>query len=378
MKTIIFAISFLAISLFTGCSPKIVQKQEISQAKIQEAQWDDLEGFEEDNLKVALEVFRKDCVASYKNKNLKDICLKANDSNLTKDAKAFFTSNFTPYKLIGKDKKETGLITGYYEPALRGSLYPTKEFKYPIYEVPSDLVTIKLASAYPELKKYRLRGKLVKGNVVIPYMTREEIEKRSNRYNRALKPICYVANKVDLFFLHIQGSGKINLPDGNILYVGYAQQNGRPYYSIGRKLIEDGYLKKEEVSLQSIKKWLKENPARVDEILNLNQSYVFFKRNMQGATGSLGIELVANRNLAVDTNYIPLGFPVFLSTTNPITKKPINQLMVAADTGGAIKGDIRADYFFGSNLDAEELAGKMKQQGMLYMLIPKSIDKKED
>lgn len=378
MKTILFAISFLAISLFTGCSPKIVQKQEISQAKIQKASWDDLEGFEQDNLQVALEVFRKDCVASQKNQNLKDVCIKVNDSNLTKDPKEFFVSNFTPYKLIGEDKKETGLITGYYEPSLRGSLYQTAKYKYPVYETPTDLITIKLDSAYPDLKKYRLRGKLVKNNTIIPYMSREQIESRHNRYNRALKPICFVEDKIDLFFLHIQGSGKINLPNGKIIYVGYAQQNGRKYYSIGRKLIEDGYLTKEEVSLQSIKKWLKQNPAKVDEILNLNESYVFFRRNTQGATGSLGIELVPNRNLAVDTSYIPLGFPVFLSTTNPISKKPINQLMIAADTGGAIKGEIRADYFFGSNLDAEELAGKMKQEGTLYMLVPKSIDKKED
>jgi len=371
------SVFFVALFIFAGCSAKIEQKKEISNAKIQQADWDELIGFETDDLQMALSVFKKDCKKSQKYDNLTAICEKTNDVNATANAKEFFTSNFTPYKLVGEDKKQAGLITGYYEPLLHGNIYKTKKYQYPIYSVPTDLLTIDLTEAYPDLKDYVLRGKLV-GNKVLPYKTRKELDAIDNRYDKYLKPICYVDDKIDLFFLHIQGSGKVKLQNGKILNIAYGQQNGRQYYSIGRKLIELGAIEAKDVSLQSIKKWLNENPERIDEILNLNDSYVFFYKSSQAATGSLGTQLTANRNLAVDKNYIPLGFPVFINTTNPVTNKPINQLMVAADTGGAIKGQIRADYFFGNGKVAEELAGKMKQQGILYMLIPNTIKQKEE
>jgi len=134
-------------------------------------------------------------------------------------------------------------------------------------------------------------------------------------------------------------------------------------------------VKKEDMSLQAIKKWLKKNPTQINEILNLNPSYIFFVQTKKDATGSLGVELQAQRNIAVDPDYIPLGFPVFLNTTNPIDQKPLNKLVIAADTGGAIKGQIRADLFFGNGIGAQELAGKMKQNGKMFILIPKNIDK---
>lgn len=364
----------LFIFILTGCSVKIEQKKEISQAKIQKAQWEELKGFDTDNLTLALEVFKKDCQKAVRYDTLKDICKKAEDTNTTTDPKEFFKTNFTPYKLIGENNKDEGLITGYYEPLLFGNLYKTAKYKYPLYAVPQDLLTIDMSSAYPSLKNYRLRGKL-DGNKVIPYDTREEIEANNKDHN---KVICYVDDKIDLFFLHIQGSGKVQLPNGKILNIAYAQQNGRPYYSIGRKLVEMNALKLEDVSLQSIKQWLVENPELIDEILHLNQSYVFFRNSSKSATGSLGTQLVANRNLAVDREYIPLGFPVFINTTNPISKEPINQLMIAADTGGAIKGEIRADFFFGNGKEAELLAGNMKQKGNLYIFIPNTTLKSEE
>jgi len=370
-RSILFVITVL---IFAGCSSAtnnlIYNKQDITQAKLEKANWNDLKGFNTDNLDKALKVFKKDCKQSEKYKKLEDVCLKA---SVSIDGIYFFKQNFQPYKLLSNNS-DKGIITGYYEPLLQGSITKTSKFRYPIYNVPKDLIMVDVSDVYPELKKYKIRGKLV-GNILIPYDSREDIESKDNKDNEFLKPICFVDNKVDLFFLHIQGSGKVKLRDGSVLNIGYGEQNGRPYYAIGRKLINIGAIKKEDMSLQTIKKWLESNQTKMDKILNLNPSYIFFKTSKKDATGSLGTQLVANRNIAVDTNYIPLGFPVFVNTINPITKKSIDKLVIAADTGGAIKGEIRADFFFGNGFEAKELAGKMKQQGKLYILIPKNIEK---
>ena len=369
----IFLFALLMV-LFTGCATKVEQKPYLSKANLQEVSWDEMAGFEKDNLELSFDVFKKACTKSKRYENLKDICNKANQFEI-ENSKEFFTQYFTPYRLLDENNGQEGLITGYYEPILNGSLVKTDVYKYPIYKTPKDILIVDFGSLYPELKDYRLRGKII-GNKVVPYDSREEIESQNN-----LEAICYVDDKVDLFFLHIQGSGKVKLQDGNIINVGYSQQNGRGYYPVGRKLIEEGYVAKEDMSLQAIRKWLKENPTQIDETLNLNESYIFFAQSKKTATGSLGVPLVANRNLAVDRSYIPLGFPVFIDTTNPLTQTPIQQLMVAADTGGAIKGEIRADFFFGNGEKAEKLAGIMKQKGSLYILIPnniKNIDTKSE
>jgi membrane-bound lytic murein transglycosylase A len=370
MKTLkIFVLFLLSVILFTGCSSKIEQKTNISKANFKTMDWDDLNGFETDNFTKALKVFSKDCLASKKDNRLKNVCLKAEAPMNIENPKDFFKNNFKPYQLISDEDDTTGLITGYYEPLLQGSYTQTKKFQYPIYAVPSNLITVDLSKAHPNLSDYTLRGKL-EGNKVVPYDTRKELADIDYKTSKYLKPICFVDDKIDLFFLHIQGSGKVKLPDGKLINIGYGAQNGHQYYSIGRKLIEIGVIKKEDISLQSIKRWLVANPSRVDEILNLNKSYIFFHKNIKTATGSLGTQLTANRNIAVDRKNIPLGFPVFINTTNPITQEPINQLMVAADTGGAIKGKIRADLFFGNGDKARELAGKMKEDGKLYILLP--------
>ena len=363
MKYIISLTIFFIITLYYSCCQKeYIKKENITQAKLLKVDFKDLDNFYDDNLTLALEVFKKDCKRSKRYKNLKQVCKKA---FIATDAQNFFTTNFTPYQLIGQNNQEDGLITGYYESYLNGSLTKTKKFKYPIYKTPKDLIIVDLAKIYPELKKYRLRGKL-KGDRLIPYDSRESLEKRND-----LEPICYIDNKIDLFFLQIQGSGKIKLQDGTMLNVGYANQNGRRYYSIGRKLIQMGVIKREDISLQTIKQYLENHPDKIDEILNLNESYVFFRKNNQGATGSLGVELVAFRNLAVDRKFIPLGYPVFINTTNPLNNKIISRIAIAADTGGAIKGDIRADFFCGFGEYAKKLAGHMKQKGKLYILLPK-------
>ncbi|PHR70038.1 MAG: peptidoglycan N-acetylmuramoylhydrolase [Arcobacter sp.] len=360
MKTL--ALIILPLFIFTACSPKLYTFKDISKAKMQKMEFSDLQGFEEDNLTLALDVFNKGCKRSKRKELFKNVCEKASTA---KDAKAFFKTNFTPYKLLSKDKKDEGTITGYYEPLLQGSLKKTNIYKYPIYKVPKDMFFVDFSSEYPELKKYRLRGKIVK-NKIVPYDTREEIIKKDK-----LEVILYVDNKVDLFFLHIQGSGKVELRDGSYVNISYANQNGRKYKSVGKFMIKKGYIGNGiDASMQGMKKWFEKNPDLTDITLNHNQSFIFFAKAKRGATGSLGVELVAQRNLAVDRKYIPLGMPVFIQTKNPINKTKVNQVMIAADTGGAIKGDIRADFFYGFGPIAEAHAGRMKEKGKLILLIP--------
>ena len=353
---------FILLFFFVGCQQHITKKPNISQAKLQKISWDNLIGFEDDNLTFALKVFQKDCKAPKIQPYLKEVCKK---SFSVKSAKAFFKNNFEPYRLLDKNNNQNGLITGYYEPILNGSLVKTNIFKYPIYKTPKDLVVVKLSSIYPELKKYRLRGKIV-NNILVPYNTREELQKNK----KILEPLVYLDNKIDGFFLEIQGSGKIKLQNGKIINVAYAQQNGHKYYAIGKKLLQTKKIKRKDLSLKSIKQWCKTNPSKVDKLLNLNKSVVFFKLSKKSATGSLGVQLVAKRNIAVDTRFIPLGSLVFLNTINPQTQKSLNILTVAADTGGAIKGSIRADYFWGNTKEAKENASKMAQKGKLTILIP--------
>lgn len=369
MKNILYVI---LISLFiVSCSSKdetIPPKQTSFEEKstpisgMQKVPFSQIKGFFEDDLNYALEVFKKDCKKSKKFEQLKNVCQKAQYTN---NGTMFFVSNFEPYKLYGNSGNDEGTITGYYEPLLNGSLKKSEKYKYPVYKLPKDLI---ISDSY-NLKNFKSIGKMV-GNKIVPYDTRGEIEKNPN--NKNFEVIAYVDDKFDLFFLHIQGSGKIQLNNGYLINVGYAGQNGREYTSIGLYLINNGYLTKDEMSVQSMKNFFINNPLKVDEIFNLNESYVFFRVSQFGATGALGTILSAKRNLAVDRSYIPLGMPVFINTLNPVSKEPINQMMVAADVGGAIKGEIRADFFWGFGEDAFFYAGKMKEKGKMYLLLPKN------
>jgi len=348
----------LIFLLFTSCA----NKKSLTQKNLrEEVSFLEIDGFFEDDLNYALEVFKKDCQKSKRFEQLKNVCQKAKYAN---SGVIFFVSNFTPYKLYDSNFKDEGLITGYHEPLLYGSLKKTSRYKYPVYKIPKNLITYNSN----KIKGKQSIGKIV-GRKIVPYDTREEIQ--TNSKNKNLKAIAYVDDKVDLFFLQIQGSGKIKLDTNEIINVGYAGQNGHPYFSIGKYLIEEGYILKEDISVQEIKKFFANNPLKVDEILNLNESYVFFKVSNQGATGALGTLLTAKRNIAVDRSYIELGMPVFVNTQNPVTKEPIKQLMIAADVGGAIKGEIRADFFWGFTEEAFEYAGRMKENGKMYILVPK-------
>jgi len=243
-------------------------------------------------------------------------------------------------------------------------------YQWPLYTVPADLLTIDLGRVYPELAGKRVRGKL-EGKRVVPYDSRSAIEA-----GRRPPAIVYVNDPVDNFFLQVQGSGRVQLPDGKTIRVAYADHNGHPYVSIGKWLADKGEMPIAQTSMQSIRAWAKRNPGRTQEMLNANPAMVFFAEEPIidpeiGPKGAYGIPLMAQRSIAVDTNFVPLGTPVFLSTTMPASNTALNRLVFAQDTGTAIRGAARTDFYWGFGAAAGELAGRMKQTGQMWVLWPK-------
>lgn len=282
------------------------------------------------------------------------------------EARAFFERWFAPYAIVAPEGTDSGLVTGYYEPVLEGSRNATDTHRYPIFGVPDDLIVVEL----PEVKGMRLRGR-VEGRRLIPYFSRGEIDGRGAAFRAPV--IAWTSDPVELFFLQIQGSGQVQLAAGERIRVGYADQNGHPYRSLGRYLVERGELALEEASMQGIKAWAAANPAKLREALNANPSYVFFRElpPTDGPIGALGVPLTAQFSIAVDRRFVPLGSPVFLETTFPLSEEPLQRLMAAQDTGGAIRGAVRADFYWGTGPEAGVLAGRMRQQGRMWLLWPR-------
>lgn len=342
--------------------PSKIMFKNLPKTYLVESDFEELPNWHAEDYEEALENFLNNCKSTKTKKLYQQTCKNA---RYTSDAKSFIQQEFAPYKINTKNGEDTGLLTGYYEPELRGSLQKTKKYKYPIYETPKDLIVVDLSSIYPHLKNYRLRGKL-NGNKLVPYYTRKE----SSSKHVPAKVICYTDSKIDLFFLEIQGSGRVVLEDGTVMYIGYDNQNGHRYRAIGRYLVKIGALKLSEVSLQSIRKWLSENPERVNEVLNYNKSVVYFKQREKPASGSLGLRLTAERSIAVDRRYIPLGSMLYLNAD--IKEEQVSRIVLAQDTGGAIKGAIRADMFLGFGEQAREVAGELKSALELWILLPKN------
>ena len=335
--------------------------------------WDKLPDWQNTDLLPSYSALQQSCRALKNKPNWQTLCSRAETLSQTDNAglHQFFESAFTPYQVSNPDGSTQGLITGYYEPKLLGSRTKTKRFSYPIYGVPEDLLTIDLGDVYPQLKGMRLRGRL-QGKKVLPYYDRADIEQGKAAVKG--RELFWVDNAVELFFLQVQGSGRIELPDGSSVKIGYADQNGQPYASIGKKLIEMGELKLEQASMQGIKQWGEQHPDKLPALLAHNPSYVFFRElpdQLSAPVGALGVPLTDAYSIAVDPRTIPLGAPVFLSTTYPNTNQPLNRLMLAQDTGGAIRGAVRADFFWGYGEEAGVLAGRMKQDGQMWVLFPK-------
>jgi membrane-bound lytic murein transglycosylase A len=348
---------------------------------MQPARWGDLTGWGEDDVSAAWPAFLQSCrvlVNKAQGTLWRPACDEAKglDASDTASLRRFFESRFEPFLLTNPDGSTSGMVTGYYEPLLRGSRSHGKPYLQPVLGVPGDLLTIDLSDVLPDLKNMRLRGRL-QGNKVVPYFSRAEIVEHEKKY--ADRVLLWVDDAVELFFLQIQGSGRVRLPDGGMVRIGYADQNGHPYQSIGRLLVERGELALEQASMQGIQAWARANPAKLNELLNANPSYVFFRElttkgaENDGPPGALGVPLSAERSIAIDPRHVPLGAPVFLSTTQPNSPALLRRLVLAQDTGGAIRGVVRADFFWGFGAEAGAQAGRMKQSGQMWVLLPPGV-----
>ena len=346
----------------------------------------DLQGWREDNMLPALQAFRLTCARwqrlpderalggagiAGRLADWRPACkAAATTAEAPAAVRAFFEARFRPYavSVAGSDQ---GLFTGYYEPLLQGSRQADARYRVPLYTRPDDLVSVDLGRFRDEWKGMRTAGRVENGELV-PYHRRAGIDAGALDGRRL--EIVYVDDPVDAFFLHIQGSGRVLLDSGEELRLGYAAQNGHGYFAIGRELIRRGALTRETVSMQSIRAWLASHPDQAAEVMELNGSYVFF-RELQGAgpIGAGGVALTPERSLAVDRRFIPLGAPVWLDAAAPVAEggdRTLRRLLVAQDTGGAIRGAVRGDVFWGHGERAAEIAGRMQHNGRLYLLLP--------
>jgi len=364
------------ILLVAACAPcpKCPEKPAPVSAQYTPVAFDALPGWGANGATQALRAFLAGCARVKQGAPLASVCARAKEVAVDDaSARGFFESAFTPYAVTASTGETQGLITGYYEPVLRGSPTRSETFRYPVFGVPPDMIVVDLASLYPDLGHRRLRGR-IEGRRLVPYYSREEIERSDGRFDAPV--LAWVSDPVALFFLQIQGSGRIAFEDGVQLRLGYADQNGHPYRSLGRHLVERGELQLEQASMQGIQAWATANPDKLRAALDANPSYVFFRAlpelpSQDGPIGALGVPLQARASLAVDRRFVPLGAPVYLATTYPLSDAPLEQLAVALDTGGAIRGPVRADYYWGSGPEAGAMAGRMRQQGRLWLLWPR-------
>ncbi len=388
MKRLLFGILLLVVLAIVGIrlwwptAPLPIRFRHVS--------FSALPGWEQTNPINALRAFQISCNAFLKQSATKSVGsdifdLKAKDwhpacraalsmTSLSKQsATTFFQQWFSPVEFMDTAAVE-GLFTGYYMPLLQGSLSRTKRYTVPLYGLPTNLVTIPLHLFDPSFKRRQLMGR-VQGDKVLPYYTREEINQGAIK---AVAPvIAWVHSPIDRSFLEIQGSGLIALPDGRRLSVGYIAENGAPYTAIAKILINKGVMTRDNASMQHIRRYLEGHPEEIEVVLNQNKSFVFFSvLKNEEALGSQGVPLTPGYSLAVDRAWVPLGTPVWLSTTRPSEKEGatdaiFQRLMVAQDTGGAIKGAVRGDVYWGAGERATTIAGRMKNKGHYWLLLPK-------
>jgi membrane-bound lytic murein transglycosylase A len=376
-----WAAALAASIVLYGCvtPPRAPRKPQPPITVYELGRWSDLPGWESDSVTQAWPAFLESCRTLRFNASWTAPCTAAQTvaASSAADIRAYFAANFAPYKVVkrtGSEREDTGLVTGYFEPLLHGSRTQSARYTAPLYAPPPDLLSVDLSSLYPELKGKRVRARL-EGNKVIPYYTRAELPTDPSLNGHEL---VWIDNAFDAMMLEVQGSGRVQLTDGTVIRLLYADQNGQPYRSIGRYLVTLGALTVPEATIPGIRAWLSAHPERLQEVLDANPSVVFFTEAPLGdpdlgPKGAEGIALTSGRSIAVDPAHIPLGTPVFLATTLPDSGAPLQRLVVAQDTGGAISGAPRADYFCGSGPQAADLAGKMRQQGSLWMLWPRNV-----
>ena len=392
-----FALLAPAILVFAGCAdrpqragpdnapaaacPACVECQQCpvparaTEARYEQTSFAAIPGWQSAVLAPGLRAFGAGCTRIAPSHPLRRACdsLSAAAPGDEQSARQFIEASFSALAITSGEGVAEGLITGYYEPVLPGSRSRTERFRHPVYGTPDDLVAVDLESVNPDLKGMRLRGR-VEGKRLVPYWSRAEIE---NQKSFRAPVLAWVEDPVELFFLQIQGSGQIELAQGERLRIGYADQNGHPYRSIGRYLVERRELTLDQASMQGIKAWAAANPGKLREALDSNPSYVFFRAmphatdGADGPIGTLGVPLTAGHSVAIDPRSVPLGALVFLATTMPLSSQPLHRLVAAQDTGGAIRGAVRADFYWGSGSEAGVLAGRMRQQGRMWILWPR-------
>lgn len=369
---------FVVMIFISGCAGTDVV--------LKKASWSALAGWKDDQQAESLKAFKVSCRRIVKNGAAKRLgkdarfgtygewhpacraALTLNDVN-DRTARRFFEQYFTPYAVSSDTGSREGLFTGYYESSLKGSRTRRGVYQTPLRQRPDDLVMVQLGEFRDDLKGRRIAGRVVNGKLR-PYEDRAGITQGKLPRGQD-ESLVWIDNPVDAFFVEIQGSGRVMLDDGSSMRVGYAGQNGHSYYAIGRELIKRGELTKKNVSLQSIRDWLKAHPNQAAEIMNTNRSYVFFQEvKGAGPKGGEGVALTPERSLAVDHSLLPYGLPIWLQVEHPAGKASLKRLMVAQDTGGAIRGPVRGDVFWGHGKRAELLAGQMTSKGRVWILLP--------
>lgn len=380
------ALAIVALGLLAGCAAPIVPKpSEPDRLTLAPVGFADLPGWNADRPAEALPALRQSCakleaLPAEKSLDLPGLTIRHGDwrepcrvlRGLGADetaARAFFERWFQPYRAANNGNAK-GLFTGYFEPELRGSKTRTAQHKTPLYKRPSDLVLVELGDFADDLNGKRIAGRVTGGRLK-PYEDRAALDAGALAGKNL--ELAWIDDPVDVFFLHIQGSGRVVMPDGKIMRVGYDGHNGYAYRPIGKDLADQGAIPKDEVSLQTIRAWLKSHPGEAAAMMNRNRSFIFFRElGADGPQGAQGVTLTPGRSLAVDRRFVPLGLPVWLDTTDPLdSRQPLRRLMIAQDTGGAIKGPVRGDVFWGHGAEALERAGRMKQDGGYYLLVPK-------
>jgi membrane-bound lytic murein transglycosylase A len=367
-----------ALSLLAACETIRKDSGDMpATVRFDAASWSKLPGWRADDALAAWPALVNSCSTIHSRPEWTSFCsaliaASPGDADFTR---AFLEQHLVPYRITrvtGRKRGKSGLVTGYYEPLLHGSRERSDQFATPLYRRPGDLLVVDLSAVIPELKGKRVRGRL-EGNKVVPYFSRGESREAAGL---AGHEIVWIDNALDAFLLEVQGSGRVQLTTGETIRLQYEDQNGHPYRSIGRYLADQGAMPLDQVNMPAIRAWLAANPQRLREVLDSNPSVVFFREAplddpSVGPKGALGVPLTAGRSIAVDPKFLPLGAPMYLSTTAPGTTLPLQRLVVAQDTGGAIRGPIRADLFFGFGAGAGAQAGMMKQDGEMWLLWPK-------
>ncbi|MEQ9146201.1 MAG: MltA domain-containing protein [Parvibaculaceae bacterium] len=396
----ILALGLLGTALFlAACLDQRAGDTEMSETgmRLTPVSFGALEGWDKDDHGAALDAFRRSCgriLDAAPSRPLdpktgaeslygtagdwQPVCRQAGSAQAAADPKGFFETAFRPFE-VADETGPDGLITGYYEPEVDASLTRGGRYQTPLLAKPADLQRLDLGEFDPSLRGETIRGRIAGGRFV-PYHDRASIERGALPHDELA--VAWLADPVDAFFVHIQGSARLRLPDGDVMRVGFAEKNGRPYTAIGRILIERGALTSETVSMQTIRDWLAANPDEARTILEANQSYIFFnavpiRDRSLGPAGAGGVPLSPGRSLAVDRRLHALGAPIWLSADLPGAPQTDHRLMIAQDTGSAIRGAVRGDFFWGSGAAAGDMAGEMKAKGRFWALLPVGLAEKE-